>query len=116
MNILESRYSMEKRCSGQPGLPHPPNVQTNVQTKQGSLLQHIAEAKRLKESNILEPTKQEIDRYMALPYEKEDSNPLDFWKLNESIFPILSKLARIYLGFPASSGSAERLFSIAGAL
>jgi len=39
---------------------------------------------------------------------------LEFWKQKEKDFPQLSKLAKIYLGFPASSGSVERLFSVSG--
>jgi len=34
--------------------------------------------------------------------------------LNETNFPALSALARQYLGVPATSALAERLFSIAG--
>ena len=36
------------------------------------------------------------------------------WAAHESVFPRLSRMARQYLGCPATSASAERLFSIAG--
>jgi len=40
--------------------------------------------------------------------------PLLFWKLNENRFKELSKLAKKYLGVPASSAAVERMFSICG--
>jgi hypothetical protein len=47
-----------------------------------------------------------------------DISPLEFWRSKEtqSSFPALTKLARIYLSIPATSGDVERLFSVAGAL
>jgi len=50
-------------------------------------------------------------------YKREDPipgnlDPLDWWKINEKSFPILSKLAKCYLAMPASQATAERLFSI----
>ena len=41
-------------------------------------------------------------------------NPLEFWKVNENKYPLLATLAKKFLGVPASSASAERMFSIAG--
>ena len=43
------------------------------------------------------------------------SNPIDFWKINNQMV-LLSKLALEILSVPATSSSAERLFSIAGYL
>ena len=54
---------------------------------------------------------EEIDRYLALPNLPNGTDPLDFWKLNKSTFPILSKLARKFLATPCSSVYSERLFS-----
>ena len=42
------------------------------------------------------------------------TNVLEWWASNEKQFPALSVMARQYLGIPATSASAERLFSIAG--
>lgn len=42
------------------------------------------------------------------------SNPLDWWRNNESRFPRLARLANRYLAIQATSAPAERLFSVAG--
>jgi hypothetical protein len=54
--------------------------------------------------------KDELTRFAELP-DQEDADPLGWWKLHASAFPILSTLARRYLAIPASSASSERLFS-----
>ena len=36
---------------------------------------------------------------------------MEYWKANEARFPILSLIARKYLGIPASSAASERFFS-----
>ena len=41
-------------------------------------------------------------------------NPQEFWESNAALFPQLAPTALRYLAMPASSASAERLFSIAG--
>ena len=58
----------------------------------------------------------EIFSYLKLPVLKKGDSPLRFWEQNETSFPTLSKMARKYLALPATSGSVERLFSVAGSL
>ena len=43
-----------------------------------------------------------------------DQDILKWWRDNSSQFPNLAKMARQFLAAPASSASAERLFSSAG--
>lgn len=56
----------------------------------------------------------EVRKYLALPDVPMNVNILDWWAANELNFPNLSKMAQQFLGVPATSASAERLFSIAG--
>ena len=56
----------------------------------------------------------EITTYFLLPIARENKNPLNWWKAKQEIFPILSIIARKYLGIPATSVASERLFSDAG--
>ena len=51
---------------------------------------------------------------MELPDVPMDTYILEWWTANAKDFPHLSVMARQFLGVPATSASAERLFSIAG--
>ena len=58
----------------------------------------------------------ELKTYLALPqieYQTE-WDALEWWKENASKFPNLSRMAKQYLGCPASSATVERLFSLVG--
>ena len=43
-----------------------------------------------------------------------NTNVLEFWKQNQYIYPIMSRLARKNLCIPAASSTSERVFSTAG--
>jgi hypothetical protein len=63
----------------------------------------------------LSPTQlwqQEINIYQNMPRLDGRSDPLSWWKYHQHQLPNLSKLARKYLGIPASQASCERIFSI----
>ena len=45
-----------------------------------------------------------------------ETDPLEWWGENEYRFPNLRRMAQRYLMVPASSASAERVFSLAGRL
>ena len=53
----------------------------------------------------------ELDRYLALPVAAKGTDALAWWKAHERVFPNLSKMARQFLGSPASTAAIERLFS-----
>ena len=52
--------------------------------------------------------------YIAKESTSVESDPLDWWKSNETIFPNLAKLAKCYLAVPATSMPSESYFSTAG--
>ncbi|CAF4192312.1 unnamed protein product, partial [Rotaria sp. Silwood2] len=58
----------------------------------------------------------ELARYLALELDKSklSSNPLEFWKEYQGMFPVLSKLARQIHCIPASSSAVARCFSSSG--
>lgn len=58
----------------------------------------------------------EISAYLSEERSAKNTCPLEYWKSSENKFPRLAKLAKVYLAIPASSGSVERLFSIAGSI
>ena len=43
--------------------------------------------------------------------DNECNNPLIWWKTKQLKFPTVAKLAKKYLGIPATSASSERIFS-----
>ena len=57
----------------------------------------------------------EVTAYMATPALPMTTDVLKWWaKLGRNLYPNLARLARQFLGCPASSASAERIFSLAG--
>jgi len=76
-------------------------------------LQHIQPASVVPEVGAL--IAHEVAAYMAGAVEPMTTDVLHWWaKVGRTKFPNLAKLARQYLGCPASSASAERVFSLAG--
>ena len=59
---------------------------------------------------------QEVTRYLSSGLSDTHLTILQWWKLNQNLFPHLSILAKIYLAIPTSSVPAERDFSLAGYL
>lgn len=103
-----------------------PNSQANEQnqgipkkrSKIFALLSGVA-AEKAKSGTWLPDFVQEYDKYVCWKFsesELDQLSPTKFWKENAKIFPIFAVLARKHLGMPATSGSVERLFSIAGSI
>lgn len=56
----------------------------------------------------------EVKEYLTIDEIDIENDPFKWWCVNKEHFPILAKLARKYLGIPATSTPSERLFSHAG--
>ncbi|GBC44362.2 ribonuclease H-like domain-containing protein [Rhizophagus irregularis DAOM 181602=DAOM 197198] len=54
----------------------------------------------------------EIQTYLSLSLMNKETDPLEWWKVNESQFPHLSQMARDYLPIPATSVPSEQSFSV----
>jgi hypothetical protein len=76
-------------------------------------VEHIQPASVVPEVGAL--ISHEVVAYMAVAVEPMTADVLYWWaKVGRIKFPNLAKLARQYLGCPASSASTERVFSLAG--
>ena len=56
----------------------------------------------------------EVDTYFSEKVVTRSTNPLQWWKENQSRFPLIAQVARSYLCIPVTSTPSERLFSKAG--
>lgn len=61
-----------------------------------------------------ESTQSVVDAYLKEPNQPRKSDPLLYWKRNQSNLPHLTNLAKQYLCAPPASVASERLFSTAG--
>ena len=62
------------------------------------------------------PYEDELAEYLALPQIQNtcEWSGFKWWAANKKRFPNLARMARQYLGCPASSATVERLFSVVG--
>ena len=56
----------------------------------------------------------EAEKYLEMAPASHDVDVLHWWATNSKTFPHLSRMARQFLSVPATSASAERVFSLAG--
>jgi len=61
-----------------------------------------------------EKMRDEVEEYLKLSTIDPEMNPLKWWKIHATDFPVISKLARKYLCICASSSPSERVFSLSG--
>lgn len=57
---------------------------------------------------------EEVTTYCRAETPSLSEDPLCWWKKNQVLYPMISKLAKRYLCIPGTSVSAERVFSTAG--
>eukprot|EP00873_Tetraselmis_striata_P044475 jgi/Tetstr1/464739/TSEL_009486.t1 len=81
---------------------------------------NAAPVKKAKLSEVLATKMKEVEEYLKLPQvnpindDGTDFDLLAWWKARQTIFPHLSKMARQFPAFPATSAGVERLFSATG--
>lgn len=102
----------------------PPVAVTKVYRSASSIDEMLNEEEEVEAAVSTTSVENEIHKYLSmkkLAYYQTTSdggrrmnNPLDWWRINQPEFPILSKLAKKYLCIPATSAPVERLFSRAG--
>ncbi len=78
----------------------------------------LAQAELFKFFSIDETFENERKRYIGAPSlplrsKQEHNNSLVWWKVHNLLFPILARLAKLYLPIHATSDSSERVFSCA---
>ena len=61
--------------------------------------------------DLMKEVRKEIKKYLTEPTLSRGSCPRQWWKNNESRYPLLAVAARDHLSIPGSSSSLERLFS-----
>ncbi|XP_060774548.1 E3 SUMO-protein ligase ZBED1-like [Neoarius graeffei] len=64
--------------------------------------------------NDRELVERELENYLMAADADSETDPLQWWKINERNFPRLSCLAKRYLCIPATSTPSERVFSTGG--
>ena len=63
------------------------------------------------QTSVAQSCEKELFSWKSVPCAGFNMDALHWWKMHNSEYPRLAKLAQIYLSFTASSASVERLFS-----
>lgn len=92
-NAVKSYISRGRDSAGEPSI----DETSNTMKANAEVILYRAE--------LPMPRKSELNEFL---------NPLNWWKLNSSRFPLISIVARKVLSIPATSAPSERVFSSAG--
>lgn len=102
----------------EPEVNHSPNKQLKVAIERdnpgSSWLQDVIFVSQSEPLSPKELASNEFTAYLSEPVSSFACSDLSWWKQNELKYPKLATLARKHLSTPASSVSAERIFSMTG--
>uniref|UniRef100_A0A8C9WTI1 HAT C-terminal dimerisation domain-containing protein n=1 Tax=Sander lucioperca TaxID=283035 RepID=A0A8C9WTI1_SANLU len=93
------------------------NLDTSPPQKKSAMAELFGETFARKDMDSMTPAdiiKEEVASYLTASGITVDGDPLTWWKINESKYPDIAKMARCYLAVPGSSVPSERVFSTAG--
>ena len=114
-STLESYFKAHEGCKEV--TPSSGVIQPSTSTAaEGLVWTFITPETARSDSSVNSESAQEVADYLSEGLEDPLKNPLEYWRNNSGKFPVLARMAREFLGFPASSGGVERLFSISGSL
>ncbi|CAB4413277.1 unnamed protein product [Rhizophagus irregularis] len=82
------------------------NTNIEYNSSDEDLVSHISKRRRIESVS-------EFDRYLNADQTQALCDTLNWWKRHEEEYPNLSNMAKDYLGVPATSAPAERIFSSA---
>lgn len=80
----------------------------------GPISKELSEFERYNRLKATTSQGDELERYLRNERAADDTNPLDWWHLNQYRYPVLRHIAFDLLATPASSSADERIFSQAG--
>ena len=82
--------------------------------KQPTALDILLGDEQVDSADESDPAIYEVDSYLQDRLRNREESPLVWWKSNQHRFPQVAQIARRYLCVPATSTTAERVFSTAG--
>lgn len=65
-------------------------------------------------NTLNEQIKNQLQQYCSTPVDGKHADPLEYWRRNESTFPLLAKAAKDLMGIQATNTSSERTNSVGG--
>ena len=95
---------IETLCEEESRNVEPTDIEDDVQVHDWEQNDYVDDVEALYEK---------VDRYRKVK-QNIKADPLEFWHMNEKLYPSLAKLARRLLNVPGTSVPSERLFSTTG--
>ncbi|XP_060761183.1 E3 SUMO-protein ligase ZBED1-like [Neoarius graeffei] len=107
-SVRTEEAAPEQAEAGEAAVPPPLKKQKK---SLGSFFKNSHSSPGLNDRELVE---RELENYLMAANADSETDPLQWWKINERNFPRLSCLAKRYLCIPATSTPSERVFSTGG--